>query len=81
MTQARISRQLSAATPNLPAPASLRSLGRLNAVFTMPTSPSLRAPFICGHLRRFATIPGEKSGLVLSKAAGGACKYARGMVI
>jgi len=63
---ARISHQPSAATANMPASTALRSLGLLNIPSGTPTSPSLRAPCICGHLRCFATMPGEKSGLTLS---------------
>jgi len=62
----RISHQPSAATPNMPVSAALRSLGLLNIPSGMPTSSSLRAPCIHRHLQRFATMPGEKSGLRLS---------------
>jgi hypothetical protein len=59
----RISHQLSAKTPNMPAFTALRLLGHLNVPSgTLPES-SHRAPCIRRLLRRFATTPGEKCGL------------------
>ena len=43
----------------------LRSVGRLDVLSSTPAAPSGRAPRIHARLRRLATKPGEKSGLVV----------------
>jgi len=63
-TLARISHQRSAATPHLPASPALRSLDLLDVLQVRLRRPRRRAPWIYGHLRRFASNSGEKSGLV-----------------
>ena len=60
---ARNSHRVSTAATDPGPPAALCSLGLLDVVFNYASVALGHMPRIRAHLRRFATIPGEKSGL------------------
>ena len=62
---ARISHQVSTAAADPGMSTALRSVGFLDVLSSTPAESSRRAPCIHARLRRLATKPGEKCGLVL----------------
>ena len=61
---ARISHQVSTAAADPGMSTALRSVGFLDVLSSTPAESSRRAPCIHARLRRLATKPGEKCGLV-----------------
>jgi hypothetical protein len=60
----RIFRQVSTAAADPGTSTALRSVGLLDVLSSTPAEPSLRAPCSHDRLRRLATKPGEKCGLL-----------------
>jgi hypothetical protein len=61
----RISHQLSTAAADPGMSTALRSVGLLDVLSSTPAEPSRRAPCSHARLRRLATKPGEKCGLMI----------------
>ena len=62
---ARISHQVSTAAADPGMSTALRSVGLLDVLSSTPAGSSRRAPCIHARLRRLATEPGEKCGLMV----------------